>query len=388
MKLFYLTLIFCCIRLNMIQATSPSHISSETPPSAILAKSFALAADCSGINLDLGTSGPFSFGAGSYVVRASGADTTASFSFDLWDETTSNCVAAGGVNDITFDFKVLETFDAYGGSTMAGYVGASHKIVQDATGLKGTNPHGSSGATVSSTGDVRAYEVTVRFASHIEVLAGDLTVATTSINTAGKAYESAAIVFLDENGDPLDGGDPNYIGFYGANGPAINGTCTPPAATPSPWQGVSLPAQGSYFAQSTGTVDLSVDGCNPSSGSNGSGNNADVLASDVNLATTERIGGFKFMVYLEMVAVASADGISAGVTTSFTSTVNDLIIDNFNFVAPLPVTLSNFSAEATNKDEVQLEWTTEREIDNDYFLLERSENGKDFEKISGIKNSA
>ena len=50
---------------------------------------------------------------------------------------------------------------------------------------------------------------------------------------------------------------------------------------------------------------------------------------------------------------------------------------------PLPITLESFEAEIDNTS-VKLLWTTSAEINNDYFSIERSENGLDFELLSEI----
>ncbi len=57
---------------------------------------------------------------------------------------------------------------------------------------------------------------------------------------------------------------------------------------------------------------------------------------------------------------------------------------------PLPIDLISFEANV-NDDKVDLKWITAAEINNDYFTVERSENGKDWEEvlvISGAGNSS
>ncbi len=51
-----------------------------------------------------------------------------------------------------------------------------------------------------------------------------------------------------------------------------------------------------------------------------------------------------------------------------------------NVPVPLPITLLSFSAERKNKA-VQLNWATATEINNNFFTIERSSNGRDFEEI-------
>jgi len=58
--------------------------------------------------------------------------------------------------------------------------------------------------------------------------------------------------------------------------------------------------------------------------------------------------------------------------------------------SPLPVSLLSFSAKSQNNNIVLLNWETEAELNNDYFTLERSQNGTQFStltKVDGAGNS-
>jgi hypothetical protein len=50
----------------------------------------------------------------------------------------------------------------------------------------------------------------------------------------------------------------------------------------------------------------------------------------------------------------------------------------------LPITLSSFTAEKYKGDDVIIRWTTSSEINNDYFVIEKSANGKDFSELSTV----
>jgi hypothetical protein len=50
----------------------------------------------------------------------------------------------------------------------------------------------------------------------------------------------------------------------------------------------------------------------------------------------------------------------------------------------LPITLSSFSAQVQNQEDVLLKWATASEINNQFFEIERSKNGIDFEKIAQL----
>ncbi|MBI1225329.1 MAG: T9SS type A sorting domain-containing protein [Bacteroidetes bacterium] len=59
--------------------------------------------------------------------------------------------------------------------------------------------------------------------------------------------------------------------------------------------------------------------------------------------------------------------------------------------APLPIELTNFDVRLNQKNEVDIFWTTATEINNDYFIVERSLDGKFFKEIAivdGAGNSS
>ncbi|MEO9257788.1 MAG: T9SS type A sorting domain-containing protein [Crocinitomicaceae bacterium] len=70
-----------------------------------------------------------------------------------------------------------------------------------------------------------------------------------------------------------------------------------------------------------------------------------------------------------------------------------LILDNIvvSLVSPLSIKLLNFNAHLVNNEIVQLDWQTASEANNDYFTIERSQSGHDWEaiaKVDGAGNSA
>ncbi len=85
-------------------------------------------------------------------------------------------------------------------------------------------------------------------------------------------------------------------------------------------------------------------------------------------------------------------GIDAGSGTgSISATIKPGSLSPVTFgsvggVNPLPVELVSFIAEELNGD-VLLDWTTASEIDNDFFEIQRSENGKDFEAIGTVEGN-
>jgi hypothetical protein len=55
--------------------------------------------------------------------------------------------------------------------------------------------------------------------------------------------------------------------------------------------------------------------------------------------------------------------------------------------AALPVEMLNFNAELNGFKEVELNWTTMSESDNDHFEIQRSQNGIDFEVIGTVEGA-
>lgn len=307
----------------------------------------------------------------------SGLNESNTQSFDIWDEATNDCGTTGGLDDITFDFEILNTFDHYDENIIIDYrAQEAHDITQSSSGLRGSIPLGTTSKTETTTGDVRGYKITVTFADHVFIEAQALTVDLTSVNTAGKAHESCAIIFLDENGAAY--GTATYEGFYtGTSGASRDATCGIPTIRTNSW---TTSATGAYTASSTSTNNM-LDPCNPTSGSSGTGNNYDVNAeTDAGLNATDRIGGFEFIVHLEDVAASTADGAETLTNTSFTSTLNGVSIASL----VLPVDLIAFNAKEKD-DNIALSWSTASEENNDHFDVEWSVDGDRFEKIGEVK---
>ncbi len=55
-----------------------------------------------------------------------------------------------------------------------------------------------------------------------------------------------------------------------------------------------------------------------------------------------------------------------------------------NYDCVLPITLISFTADKNKDDGVLLKWITASEINNDYFVIEKSENGHDFSELATI----
>ena len=330
-------------------------------------------------DLDFGsTSGTFAFStvSGSDIVNGanSGANATSTQSFNVWDEaaTPIDCSLPGVSNDLTFDFEIIHAFDVYGvDGIIDQYAGSTHDIIQSTSGLRGSIPMGNSGANETSTGDVRGYKITVNFANYLAINASDVTVNLTSVNSAGRGFESSSIVFLNDSGVPY--GTATYEGYYGngSSGASTDGSCTAPA----PGDAWTTSGTGVHTAESTGSVILDpMNTCNTTGGNSGPNDSKDVEAvADAGLNPTDKVGGFVFTVYLEDIAPSAAPGANTTTSTSFTSTLNGVAISS----VALPVELISFDARQLDNN-VFLNWRTASETNNDFFEIQHSVDGRNF----------
>lgn len=60
-------------------------------------------------------------------------------------------------------------------------------------------------------------------------------------------------------------------------------------------------------------------------------------------------------------------------------------LGSYEIVSPLPVELKCFRGDAIGDNTVRLEWATASEVNNDYFTIERSYDGADFDVIGELK---
>ena len=101
------------------------------------------------------------------------------------------------------------------------------------------------------------------------------------------------------------------------------------------------------------------------------------LFSDETSAGGGIVSGFTFV----SGTTYSVSGINIGDGLRFT-----LGTINYN-TTPLPVGLVNFAA-TPDKNKVDLNWTTATETNNDYFTIEKSKNGVDFDFLDQVKSKA
>ncbi|MCB9360693.1 MAG: T9SS type A sorting domain-containing protein [Flavobacteriales bacterium] len=104
--------------------------------------------------------------------------------------------------------------------------------------------------------------------------------------------------------------------------------------------------------------------------------------------------------------LVDADGVFATgatvISPSYVDNTSDIVRFQHNFAsgtgfyftigtvdlstAPLPVTLTNFTANCVGSN-VELNWSTQTEVNNDYFTIEKSENGFDFYALAQVNGN-
>lgn len=112
----------------------------------------------------------------------------------------------------------------------------------------------------------------------------------------------------------------------------------------------------------------------------------DVVADKNTLLVAQDNGG---TTWVNRGGTASADWTGNIISSSFTSfpAVNYFALGNPPGGGnPLPIELATFSAELVKK-KVEMKWTTQAEINNDYFTVERSPDNINFEQIGTLPGS-
>ena len=316
-------------------------------------------------------------------------------SFDVYDENNEDCTQPGGMNDLTIKTLLFNTDDLNDNGIIDMLAGNNHQIDQLADGLTGSLPFGAGPQSETSAGDVRGYQITVEFASHIGIRAENLTVNLSGLNSPGIVFESASLSFLDPGYVPYS--SPAYIGYFnGLND--LSGDCLP-TAVGTPW---STPAAGAVVYAATGTVDL-TDPCLPVTGSGGSDGNLTVnAATDAGLAPMAFVRGFNLRVFGEDIAAPNVRDDGSGLdgddgtvgnhpTVSTLTLVSSLLgytVDGcvFEDIA-LPVEWLAFAARARDK-QADLTWRTAEEINHDRFTVEWSTDGRQFAALGEIREPA
>ncbi len=306
-------------------------------------------------------------------------------SFDLYDEINELCQVAGGLDDVTFTFQTINTIDQNGLGLIDTLSGVEHHLIQTMDGIVGNIPFGTSADSESSTGDSRGYSITVEFADHIGIMADQITVALSGMNSAGTTFESARLSFLDNGLNPY--GTSSYIGLFNDT-TDLTGNCMPTQKI-IPWDTSGV---GTVLFQDTSVVNLS-DPCNPIMG-NMTQDTVYVNARiDAGLDSAAVVRGFSLVVLGEDVAAPpvldDGTGIDDNIPGNANTNTNENLqssllgytIDGCVFAnIVLSVDLLDFRV-SRNGDESLIKWTTANEVNHNYFGVEWSSDGVYFNEI-------
>jgi uncharacterized repeat protein (TIGR01451 family) len=235
-----------------------------------------------------------------------GPDGTSSVTYNLFDDATGADLASdnGDLPDVTLVYRTSPP----GALATPGLpsIEVNPTAVNQLTGRTGyTDP-----PTMNNMGTRQSYTIEVRLAPHIEIT--DVTIDTSSINTAGTTWEFTVVSFLDQSGAPFSPipAIPAYLAFE----PGLTGSS----------------GTGHFLAAETGTV-TGVGTDLTSSGTSGSHDqvNDTVSNSDVTLPGGALIGGFILTTTLE--DVAGVDNAA----TAFSSSIRQVdLAGTINQVVP------------------------------------------------------
>ncbi|QEG20461.1 PEP-CTERM sorting domain-containing protein [Mariniblastus fucicola] len=132
--------------------------------------------------------------------------------------------------------------------------------------------------------------------------AADFSVTVSSANTAGEAFESTAVQFIDAGGNLV--GNLSYLGFWDTVSSTVNSD-------------VIMNSADVWTAESTSVIDVTTDSDNPFGTSDGANNDATIFASDY---ISGGVTGYKITRWLEDVAtVGGVAGTGTTTTTNFTT---------------------------------------------------------------------
>jgi hypothetical protein len=158
----------------------------------------------------------------------------------------------------------------------------------------------------------------------------------------------------------------------------------------------SLTVEGDLTIDGTFTVnnnlDISVTGTLTITGAFSANNNADVIVNGTGTMDVEDDMSFGNGADITVNGSLTVDGNLTGNNTDLLGSgalnVGGTMsgVDDTGFSGTLPVELLFFDAVQVGNS-ILLEWSTAAEINNDYFTIERSENGLEFREISRVPGS-
>lgn len=154
----------------------------------------------------------------------------------------------------------------------------------------------------------------------------------------------------------------------------------------------------SFTTQNTGTVQINFTNilCNNGGGGFQTGLFSGTCGS-LNVGTSTTSASVASTA-LRLCATAASGNVTFNIPSSPAGTTYYIAMDgnagsNCHFsvsginIIPLPIQLINFDAKINSKRMVDIYWSTASEKNNDFFTIERSQNGEEFEEIQIIKGA-
>jgi len=225
-------------------------------------------------------------------------------SFDVFDEVNKFCGIPGGQNDLSIEVKAINTYDVYGNGILNEFTGVDLNVEQDTNGVTAQIAFGTNANSQSSVGDVRGYEMTIRYEDHLKIEAEQVNVLLRNPNSSNSVFESTSITFLGPEGLPY--GKATYNGYY-ENGPDLTGSCVS-SGLGSPY---AITGNGVVVLADQSKVDASQP-CNPVNGNMGVDSLVVKAVEDGSLHPNDIVTGFIVRVLGEDIALPSSldDGSS------------------------------------------------------------------------------
>jgi len=169
--------------------------------------------------------------------------------------------------------------------------------------------------------------------------------------------------------------------------------------TSAPWTGLGTPDIGFYFSQGMPVHTGDFRGTLVNNGTPAIPqyeHNVAIVAPQpwtlVSWSFTPTISGLNWLTIGNFQDNATTTSITQPSTATFALTQSYYYMDDVSVIplTVLPIELVDFRGEATSEGDM-LYWTTATELDNDYFVLEKSADGFDFEetgRVDGAGNSS
>lgn len=153
----------------------------------------------------------------------------------------------------------------------------------------------------------------------------------------------------------------------------------------------SVILEGTYTMTGSGNSDFSVDGNITMNGSVDLGNNGDLTvggSGDIDINGTLTVGSNGDVQVDGNLEADVIDNSSGGTVTDNggTGTINSGTCTGActDVGTPTPIQLSSFQLNPLGDDAIRISWVTAAEVNNEYFTVERSLNGVDFESIGTV----